>query len=179
MVGVGQNHERNIYLHDVALDEALAAWHSALARHGLLAPLGTEVVPLTAALGRVTAEPVWARISSPHYHAAAMDGYAVRSDDTRGATETAPLFLRVGEQARPVDTGDPLPPGMNAVIMIEQTQPVQRDGVDCIEILEATRRGATCAPWARTWWPASWCCPATTGCGPRTWARWPAAATPQ
>jgi len=108
----------------------------------LLGPLGAETVPLDQALGRVTAEPVWARISSPHYHAAAMDGYAVRSEETRGASETSPLLLRVGEQAIPVDTGDPLPLGMNAVIMIENTQPVWQEGVDYIEILSAV------APWA-------------------------------
>ena len=90
----------------------------------------------------MTAEPVWARISSPHYHAAAMDGYAVRSEETRGASETSPLLLRVGEQAIPVDTGDPLPLGMNAVIMIENTQPGWQEGVDYIEILSAV------APWA-------------------------------
>ncbi len=134
-------HERNIYLHDVALDEALANWHEALEAHGLLQPLGVETIPLAEALGRVTAEPVWAKISSPHYHAAAMDGYAVRSEDTRGATETSPLLLRVGEQAFPVDTGDPLPPQTNAVIMIEHTQPVQQGGAAFIEIM------ASIAPW--------------------------------
>ncbi len=71
-----------------------------------------------------------------------MDGYAVRSEETRGASETSPLLLRVGEQAIPVDTGDPLPLGMNAVIMIENTQPVWQEGVDYIEILSAV------APWA-------------------------------
>lgn len=134
-------HERNIYLHDVALSEALENWHAALQEQGLLQPLGTETIPLTEALHRVTAEPVWARISSPHYHAAAMDGYAVRSEETRGATETNPVHLRIGEQAVPVDTGDPLPDGMNTVIMIEQTQPVRQDGVETIEILSAS------APW--------------------------------
>ncbi len=78
-------HERNIYLHDVALDAALDNWHAALQELGLWGPLGVETIPLDQALGRVTAEPVWARISSPHYHAAAMDGYAVRSDETRAA----------------------------------------------------------------------------------------------
>ena len=136
-----QLHERNIYLHDVPLDEAIANWHAALDAAGLLAPLGTEIIPLTEALGRVTAAPVWARISSPHYHAAAMDGFAVRSEDTRGATETSPLLLRLGEQALPVDTGDPLPPGMNAVVMIEQIQPISRDGLEYIEILFSS------APW--------------------------------
>jgi putative molybdopterin biosynthesis protein len=133
--------ERNIYLHDVALSEAVANWHEALAANGLLSTLPAETIPLTEALHRVTAQPVWARLSSPHYHAAAMDGYAVHSDETRGATETSPRLLAVGTQALPVDTGDPLPVGKNAVIMIEQTQPVHQDGVEYIEIL------AACAPW--------------------------------
>lgn len=135
------NHERNIYLHDVALSEALASWHAALAAHELLSPLGVEEVPLTQARDRVTAAPVWAKISSPHYHAAAMDGFAVRAEETHGATETSPKLLRVGSQAIPVDTGDPLPPNTNAVIMIEHTQSVKDADGDCIEIMAST------APW--------------------------------
>ena len=125
--------DRKIYLSDVALDVALTTWHAALDARGLLAPLGRERIALQAAAGRVTAESVWARISSPHYHACAMDGYAVRSEETNGATETAPLILTIGSQAHPVDTGDPLPPGANTVIMIEQVQ--ELDGV--IEITAA------------------------------------------
>jgi putative molybdopterin biosynthesis protein len=132
---------RTIYLHDVALSEALAAWHAALAENHLLQPLTDERVPLDRALGRVTAEPVWARISSPHYHAAAMDGFAVRAETTRTATETSPLRLKLGEQAFVVDTGDPLPSNTNAVIMIEQTQPVTAADGEYIEIL------ATVPPW--------------------------------
>ncbi|MCB0161743.1 MAG: molybdopterin biosynthesis protein, partial [Caldilineaceae bacterium] len=134
-------HERNIYLHDVALSDALASWHAALAEDGLLDPLGVEEIPLTAARDRITAAPVWAKISSPHYHAAAMDGYAVRAEATHGATETRPKRLRVGAQAIPVDTGDPLPPDTNAVIMIENTQPGQDEEGAYIEIMAAT------APW--------------------------------
>ena len=130
--------ERNIYLHDVALGEALASWHAALEAEGLLEPLSAETVPLSAALGRVTAEPVWARISSPHYHASAMDGYAVRAEETRGASETNPLLLKLGSQAFPLDTGDPLPPTTNAVIKIEDTHLVATAAGDCIEILAAT-----------------------------------------
>lgn len=132
---------RNIYLHDVALSEALAAWHEALHEAGLLAPLPAETIPLEQALGRVTAEPVWARISSPHYHAAAMDGFAVRAEETRGATETNPLLLAIGRQAFPLDTGDPLPPNTNAVIKIEDTQLVSQPDGEYIEIL------ATTPPW--------------------------------
>jgi len=114
--------KRHIYLQDIPLEEAIARWWTALEKVGALNPLPAEQVPVAEALGRVTAEPVWARFSSPHYHAAAMDGYAVRAEETRGATETSPLRLQVGAQAIPVDTGDPLPPGMNAVIKIEDTQ---------------------------------------------------------
>lgn len=130
--------DRNIYLHDVALSEALESWHAALAAQGLLQPLPAETVALDHALGRVTAEPVWARISSPHYHASAMDGYAVRADETRGASETRPLLLRLGSQAFALDTGDPLPPNTNAVIKIEDTQPVSTPSGENIEILAAT-----------------------------------------
>jgi putative molybdopterin biosynthesis protein len=132
-----------IYLHDVALEEALGAWHAALAQEGLLAPLGQETISLAAARDRVTAQPVWARISSPHYHAAAMDGYAVRAEETHGATETSPTQLSIGGQAFPVDTGDPLPVGTNAVIMIEATQLIRTAdaGAAAIEIVAAV------APW--------------------------------
>ena len=128
---------RNVYLNDVPLSEAVAAWQAALAESDLLQPLAVETVPLAAARGRVTAAPIWARISSPHYHAAAMDGYAVRSEETRGASETNPRLLHIGEQAVMVDTGDPLPAGMNAVIMIEETQSLNRDGEEFIEIMAA------------------------------------------
>jgi putative molybdopterin biosynthesis protein len=110
------------YLHDIGLEEAIQAWHAALAAANALHTLASETIPLSQALGRITAAPVWARISSPHYHAAAMDGYAVQAGDTAGATETRPKRLRLGAEAHPVDTGDPLPPRTNAVIMIEDTQ---------------------------------------------------------
>jgi putative molybdopterin biosynthesis protein len=115
-------HQHSPYLEDIPLAEALARWFAALAEAGLDAPLSGEPVALAEAAGRITAEPVWARISSPHYHASAMDGYAVRAEATRGATETRPVRLAVGEGAFYVDTGDPLPPGTNAVIMVEDVQ---------------------------------------------------------
>jgi putative molybdopterin biosynthesis protein len=122
------------YLEDIPLAEALARWWAALAEAGLDGPLPGEPVALEDAAGRVTAESVWARVCSPHYHAAAMDGYAVRAEDTHGATETHPIHLIVGQQAFYVDTGDPLPPGTNAVIMIED---VQLHQLQNIEILAA------------------------------------------
>jgi putative molybdopterin biosynthesis protein len=127
-----------MYLDDIPLDDALARFWAALERVGGLTPLGGEHVSVAEALGRVTAEPVFARTSVPHYHAAAMDGIAVRAEDTVGASETSPLQLRVGVQAIWVDTGDPLPPDTNAVIMAEQVQDL---GDGDVEIL------ASVAPW--------------------------------
>ena len=117
--------QRHFYLEDIPLDEALTRFNSALEEAGGLAPTASERVPLEEALGRVTAEPVWARISSPHYHAAAMDGAAIRSEDTSNASEKAPVWLKIGEQAQWVDTGMPLPPGFDAVVMIENIQVVE------------------------------------------------------
>ena len=70
------------------------------------------------AVGRVTAEPIWATRSSPPFDAAAMDGIALRAADTRGASETTPLLLAPDAFAV-VDTGDPLPEGYDAVVMRE------------------------------------------------------------
>ena len=119
------------------VERRVTRWWAALAEAGLDALLPGEPTPLDEAAGRITAEPVWARVSSPHYHAAAMDGYAVRAEETRGASETQPVHLAIGQQAFHVDTGDPLPPGTNAVIMVEDVQ--VRDAR--IEILAAV------APW--------------------------------
>jgi len=121
---------RDIYLEDIPLDEARARLLSATQPQ----PLPGETVPLSEALGRVTAEPVWAEISSPHYHSSAMDGYAVLAKITTGATETRPLRLALGTDAHAVNTGDPLPAGTNAVIMIEDVQHVAEGANAAIEI---------------------------------------------
>jgi len=129
------------YLHDVPLDEATAAWHAALDSVGALRKLPAESIFIGDANGRVTAAPVWARISVPHYHSSAMDGYAVRSAETAGATLTRPLRLKIGEQAIYVDTGDPIPAGYDAVIPVEQAQKMGAGEVPEIEIL------ASVPPW--------------------------------
>lgn len=121
---------RRYYLDDIALDEARSRLAAALAQAGGLPPLPAEHVPLAEALGRVTAEPLWAQRSSPHYHAAAMDGIAVRAATTAGATDRQPKPLILGHEATWVDTGDPLPPGTDAVIMAEQVQTLDEATVE-------------------------------------------------
>lgn len=118
----------SIYLHDIPLSEAQAAFQAALKKLGLWGLLGSETIPLDEnAAGRVLAEPIWAKISSPHYHASAMDGFAVRSEQTTGAAPSTPVNLAYGEQAFYLDTGDPLPTWANAVIPIENVEPLDEE----------------------------------------------------
>ena len=117
--------KRKVYLDDISLDEAWRRLIIALEAAGLWQPFAGEEKPLDQALGRVTAAPVWARLSSPHYHAAAMDGYAVRARDTASASEATPVQLALDTQAKYVDTGDPLPPWADAVIPIENVQAIE------------------------------------------------------
>jgi putative molybdopterin biosynthesis protein len=75
-----------------------------------------ESVPLEAAAGRITARPIFGTYSVPEIHLAAMDGIAVASADTIGASEQHPVTL---ENVARVNTGNVVPPGFDAVIMIE------------------------------------------------------------
>ena len=109
---------RKYYLNDIALDEATRLYTSALSRVGTT-PTAPEIVPIESANGRVTAEGIWAKRSSPNYDASAMDGVAVKASQTIGATETSPLRLQIPTQAAWVDTGDPMPGEYDAVIMVE------------------------------------------------------------
>jgi putative molybdopterin biosynthesis protein len=129
---------RNTYLTDIPLNEAIKRFHDAIDQAGKLQPLETEIISVNSAHGRITSEPIWAKRSAPHYHASAMDGYAVLASDTVDATETRPVQLTLGAQAVAVNTGAPLPTQANAVIMVEH---VQQPDEDTIEIT------APVAPW--------------------------------
>ena len=110
---------RDFYLTDIPLQEAIERFDRALSRARTQIHTTSETVSLDRANGRVTAAPIWAERSSPHYDAAAMDGVAVQASDTAGATETAPISLSIGTHTVFVDTGDPMPDDTDAVIMIE------------------------------------------------------------
>jgi putative molybdopterin biosynthesis protein len=111
------------YIHDRPAAEALAAWEEACADAGCPERLEAIRLPLDQAVGRVTAEPVWARTSSPPFDAAAMDGIAVHASDTIGASETTPVRLEAGA-FEIVDTGDPIPGDFDAVVMREDVHEV-------------------------------------------------------
>ena len=123
----------------VSLAQAHELWRRALDQAGV-GTVPPETVSVMQAQGRVTAAGVRAQRSSPHYHAAAMDGIAVTASDTAGASEAAPRRLRLPGDAEYINTGDALPEGRDAVIKIEDLA-VRGDEVEIT---------AAVAPWDNT-----------------------------
>ncbi len=109
---------RKVYIENMPLDQALHLVMNRLIK-GNGFRIQVEEILAQQAQGRITAEPVRARKSSPHYPASAMDGIAVRSVDTQEANETSPVLLQRNRHFVEVDTGDPVPAEFDAVIMIE------------------------------------------------------------
>jgi putative molybdopterin biosynthesis protein len=106
---------RKVYLKLVSLEEALKLLFE---RFGD-SPLTKENVPLESAWGRVLAENAAAVLSSPAFNGAAMDGVALKSENSFGASERRPKILTIGVDAHWVNTGQVLPPQCNAVVMVE------------------------------------------------------------
>jgi putative molybdopterin biosynthesis protein len=114
-------------------DEAELRWRAALE----IAPLGAELVPLAEALGRVLARDVRAEVDVPSFDRSNMDGFAVRAQDTFGASEGEPVHLALNSEsiptgvrpkhevrsgtATPIATGGMLPRGADAVVPVELT----------------------------------------------------------
>jgi putative molybdopterin biosynthesis protein len=121
--------ERERFLRQTSLAEARARF---LGHPAAATPTPPEVLSTPEALGRVTAEPVFAARSVPHFHGSAMDGIAVRAEETFGASEVEPRQLNP-DQFAVVDTGDPIPEGYDAVVMIEHVEFLPEGGVRLIE----------------------------------------------
>ncbi len=101
-----------------------------------VAPVGAEQIASVQARGRVLAEDLHSAVDLPHFHRAAMDGYAVRAKDTFGASQSLPAYLKLagviemgreaaqvlnGGEAMRISTGGMMPPGSDAVVMVEYT----------------------------------------------------------
>jgi len=155
--------KRRIYLSMKSLAEARELW---LSRFDLDAMATAEEIPVTAAAGRVMAGPVMAQRSSPAAHQAAMDGFALAAAVTFGATPDHPRQLAIGREAFPINTGHVMPPGTDAVIMVEQVpdpeadpitveaptfpwQHVRRVGEDLVTGEMVLPEGIEITPWAQ------------------------------
>jgi putative molybdopterin biosynthesis protein len=117
---------RNVYLDMKTLEEARCLLFESFPLPDILAE---EILPVPDAVDRVLAAPVTARISSPSFHVAAMDGIAVKAEITFGVSETKPKVLTVDEDAFYVNTGHVLPENTDAVIMVEVIQELDEDRV--------------------------------------------------
>ncbi|NIO07840.1 MAG: molybdopterin molybdenumtransferase MoeA [Deltaproteobacteria bacterium] len=120
------------------------------------APVGTEQIKTTQGYARVLAENLYSDVDLPHFHRAAMDGYAVRAEDTFGASTSLPAYLKLvgtvemgkevrrtlvkGETMR-ISTGGMLPPGSDGVVMVEYTEEVADQRIEI-------QRGVS--PWQNT-----------------------------
>lgn len=115
----------------VSLDEARA-----VALDGLV-PLPAEDAPVTACAGRVLARDVASAVDVPPFRRAAMDGYAVRAEDTFGASDYAPVVLRLTGESMPGGTAAPaIGPGEACRIMTGAAVP---DGADAVLPAEDAR----------------------------------------
>lgn len=122
------------YRNNTQLTDALRQYLAFLQERGLR--VRTEEIAVSASLGRISACAAYARLSNPHYTACAMDGIAIKAQMTLGAGETTPVYLQQG-MCIPVDTGDPLPAGCDAVVMHE----------DCIESEDGILLREAAVPW--------------------------------
>ncbi|UEM03294.1 molybdopterin biosynthesis protein [Skermanella rosea] len=137
------------FLEVVGRDEAAARFH----RHLTLAPVGSETVPLSAALNRVLARDVAAGVDVPGFDRSGVDGFAVRSADTVGASEERPRVLTLNAEvltpgqapaltvepgtATLIATGGMVPRGADAVVMVEHTDVI--DGAEIEGVGDAVR----------------------------------------
>ena len=111
------------YLTNVPLEKAKNNYLKVLKENGFAGP--KETIKTKEAIGRITAEAIYAAINAPHYPASAMDGIALVASKTFGASETTPAILSKKDYIV-VDTGDPIPNGCDAVVMIEDV--IEKNG---------------------------------------------------
>jgi molybdopterin molybdotransferase len=156
-------------------------------------PLATELVPVTEAAGRVAAEAVRAAASVPHFRRSAMDGFALRAEDLRGASPETPARLTLVGDARPgrafagavprgaavsITTGAPVPADCDAVVMVELSEERAQEGTREVlvfaaipagkhvaEVGEDVARGALVVPRGRRLRPQDAGLLASVGCG--------------
>ncbi len=121
--------KRNIYISNTPLKEAKKRWQTALHQHGFYDHNPVEIIAVDDSLGRLTAEAVFARRSSPSYNAAAMDGIAVHFGDLTGAGEAHPVRLD-SSRFISVNTGNAIPDGYDAVVMIEDVHSLSETEVE-------------------------------------------------
>ena len=124
--------KRNLYLKTTPVEEALDKYISAI-DDSTAFDLKIETVSTYDALGRITAEAIFAKCSSPMFNASAMDGIAVTAAKTKYASEREPLLMTIDKDYKIVDTGDPIKSPYDAVIMAEDVIEVDEEHIKITE----------------------------------------------
>jgi molybdopterin molybdotransferase len=128
----------NLITIEAALEQAKASLESSSS---------TEAVDIKEAVGRVLSETVVSKVDVPPFSRSTMDGFAVKAEDTFGATDSLPVYLEVVDrvemgaraeteissgQAVEVATGGMLPPGADAVVMVEETEKIAANEIEVL-----------------------------------------------
>ncbi|MFZ0468261.1 MAG: molybdopterin biosynthesis protein [Thiogranum sp.] len=142
------------FLNVTTAEEALQRFRAALQP----VPLGIERVPLPQALGRVVAENIESPVDVPGFDRANVDGFALRAQDTVGAREDAPRLLQLTDEvltpghapavtvteghATVIATGGMVPRGADAVVLVENTELVEQEGLQAVQVSKAVPAGS-------------------------------------
>jgi molybdopterin molybdotransferase/putative molybdopterin biosynthesis protein len=118
--------KRNVYLDMKSIEQAREILFDNFKDYDL----PSETINSVESFERVLAEPVFAAVSSPNFHAAAMDGVAVNAEVTFGANPDAPKNLIIDKDAFWINTGRVMPENTNAVIMIEQLNIIDDENIE-------------------------------------------------
>ena len=141
------------FLEAVDRDEAITRFQ----RHLRMRALGVETVLLSGAVGRVLARAVVAEVDVPGFDRSSVDGFAVRADDTVGASERQPKRLVLNAEiltpgtvptiavqpgtATLIATGGMVPRGADAIVMVEHTEAQDEGGTTAIDVRRAVASG--------------------------------------
>ncbi len=118
---------RHVYLRTLPIPEARERVRQAMKQ--ILPHPPQERVQVSQAAGRITAAAQYAQYSAPTYHSAAMDGVALRAEATFPAREGQPVTLQFAQDFVWINTGEPLPENMDAVVMIEHVQQLDQETI--------------------------------------------------
>lgn len=120
--------DRNIYIDNMDVDIAKSIYFEKINDVN-----NVEEIEVLHSLGRITYEGIFAKVSSPYYNAAAMDGIMVKAESTYGATEVNPIILDENEDFKYVNTGNAVDLNYDAVIMIEDVIEVGQGKIKLIK----------------------------------------------
>lgn len=124
--------KRRVYLEQKPLKEAKKLFLDTLEKFGFF-QADEEEIDVRESIDRVTSRPIFAKRSSPHFRSSAMDGIVVKAAQTANARSDKPLKLKRGVDFEYVDTGQPIPEGFDAVIMIERVNVIDEETVEIRE----------------------------------------------